>query len=561
MKKIFIIIAILISQNSFSQTNQFRYPLDVPPSLSANFGELRPNHFHSGIDLKTQAVVNKPVYSIADGYISRINISPSGYGLALYINHPDGKTSVYGHLNSYAPAIAKYIKEEQYKQERYSIDIILDRNKISVKKGDLVAYSGNTGSSMGPHVHFEIRKTDTQEALDPLPFFKNVLMDTQQPIIKGIAVYPIEGKGVINNSDKPFRQTITTLKNGNYSTIKENINAWGVIGVGINAIDKMNGTTNVYGVKKVNLFCNDTEIWSYNMSSFLFEQSRMINSFIDFDYWYNKKSFYMKSYIEPGNKLPLYKSINNGYIEIKEERTYNIRYELEDLYGNKTTYSFSIIGKKQDIPQPQKCSQVLAWDQNNHYISDNFSIIIPKDRLYTDVGLILQETANTGFQSNLYTVHNSYVPLNDYCDMKIKMTKDSIANKSQYGIVRVHNGKEYWIGGTYNNGYMNTKIRELGHTYTVSFDNKAPTITAVQPAKWVSLSKITIKVTDNKSGIKSYRGTIDGKFALFEHDSKSPTYIYKFDPTRLKKGNNHKLVFVATDACGNESQYEYSFKY
>ncbi|WP_165042675.1 M23 family metallopeptidase [Dysgonomonas sp. ZJ709] len=558
MKKILLSIALTFTLGANAQS-QYRYPLDVPAILSANFGELRPNHFHSGIDLKTEGVVNKPVYSIMDGYVSRISVSPSGYGLALYIAHPNGQTSVYGHLNKYAPKIAEYIKERQYEQERYSIDITVDKNALPLKKGDLIAYSGNTGSSMGPHVHFEIRKSNTQEALDPLVFYKNQIKDTQKPIVKGIAVYPIYGKGVVNKKDIPFRRAITILKNGTYSPIKDSIYVWGTIGLGINSVDKMDGTTNIYGVKKVRLLCDNKEVFSSDISSFLFEQTRMINSLIDFDYWYNKKSFYMKSFIEPGNKLPIYKSVNSGYINIDKEKTYDMCYELEDLYGNKNTYKFTVIGKKQNIPAPKACSQAMMWNHNNHYITESFSLIIPKDYLYTDICFTLKETATSNYLSKQYVVNDSYVPLDGYSDMKIKLTNDSIANKSQYGIVRLVGAKEYWVGGTYTDGYMVTKVRELGNTYTVSFDNEAPTLTAVAPEKWVTRGKITMRASDNKSGISSYRGTIDGEFVLFEHDTKSPTYTYTFDSKRLKKGQTHAFVFTVTDACGNSKSYEQTF--
>ena len=197
MKKIFLFILISISLNLSAQ-NIYRSPLDIPLILSANFGELRPNHFHSGVDFKTQGVVNKPVYSIEDGYVSRISVSPSGYGLAIYVDHPStGQTSVYGHINKFTPKITKYIKEKQYEQEAYKIDLKLSANEFPVKKGDLIAYSGNTGSSGGPHVHFEIRNTSDQLALDPLVYYKDRIEDTQAPLIKGIAIYASEGKGAV----------------------------------------------------------------------------------------------------------------------------------------------------------------------------------------------------------------------------------------------------------------------------------------------------------------------------------------------------------------------------
>lgn len=559
MKKIALLLFLIYTISSVAQ-NTYRSPLDIPLILSANFGELRPNHFHSGIDLKTQGVVDKPVYSIEEGYISRISVSPSGYGLAIYVAHPSGHTSVYGHLNGYAPKIAEYVKSKQYEKESYRIDIPLEAEEIPVKRGELIAYSGNTGSSGGPHVHFEIRNTEDQLVLDPLVYYKEQISDAIPPQLKGIAVYPIEYDGAVNGGVKPFRTSIITDKKGIYSPIKDTIKAWGRIGVGVYANDRMTGTNNIYGVYKVSLFLDDEKIFSSEIASVNFETSKMINSMIDFDYWYNRRIFYQKSFIEPGDKLPIYQTINNGYIDIKEEKTYNFRYELEDLYGNQTDYAFSIKGTKQNIPQPD-CTQQMKWNEDNYYSGELFSIVVPNESLYKDLCFNLSRTQSANYMSSLYKVNNSHVPLNKGCEITIKLAKDTLPNKAQYGIVRVNDGNDSWVGGTYRNGAMTAGIGELGNTYAVSFDNRAPDITPVQPAKWVAQKEIKIRLTDNKSGIASHRGTIDGEFALFENDVKSPVYTYKFDSKRLKKGQTHQLVFTATDGCGNTSTYEYEFKY
>jgi len=562
MKKIHILLLACFITLPFSAQEKYRSPLDIPLILSANFGELRPNHFHSGIDLKTQAVENKPVYSIAVGYVSRVSVSPSGYGLAIYVNHPStGHTSVYGHINGFAPKIARYVKEQQYEKESYKVDLNLDSILFPVKRGELIAYSGNTGSSGGPHVHFEIRNIADQLALDPLDYYKTRIQDGVPPQLKAIAVYPIEGQGAVNNGSEVFRETVAMLKDGKYAALKKSITAWGRIGLGVYANDRMTGTQNIYGVRKVRLLCDGKEIFASDIASVNFDNTRMINSLIDFDYWYTKKSFYQKSFVEPGNTLPVYKTVNDGYIDVNEERVYNLRYELEDLYGNQTTYSFKITGKKQDIPAINDCNTMLKWNEDNHFSAELFSLTIPKGYLYKDQCFRFKKMADRNKLSSVYRVNDSYVPLHGYCDMTIKLTKDTLANKSQYGIVRVVGDREYWVGGKYNNGAVTARIRELGHTYTVGSDTKAPVITPVLPAKWVTQKEIQIRLADNKSGIASYRGTIDGEFVLFEHDVKKPVYRYKFDPERLRKGTTHKLVFTATDACGNESSYEYEFKY
>lgn len=563
MKKYFLLLLLSYTITLTAQTT-YRSPLDIPLVLSANFGELRPNHFHSGIDLKTQGVINKPVYAIADGYISRISVSPSGYGLAIYIDHPNGQTSVYGHLERFALEVAEYVKEKQYEKESYPIDLTLDASIFPLKRGDLFAYSGNTGSSGGPHVHFEIRNTADQLALDALEYYKDKIDDNVSPLVKGIAVYPVAGTGIVNANDQPYRKAIgavTPAKKKGVKATPDSICAWGRIGLGIYSIDWMTGTNNIYGVKIVRLFCDDKEIFASDISSIDFAKTRMINSMTDFDHWYKTKVFYMKSFIEPGNKLSIYKAVNDGYIDVNEEKTYKLKYELEDLYGNMTTHTFSIYGKKQDIPLPKPCMQLMVWDQDNYYEGNMFSIFIPQGALYNDFCFDLKRTPAKNYMSAIYQIGDSYIPLDKACDMTIKMTKDTLFNKAQYGIVRINGRRESWIGGKYNNGAITARVRELGNAYAISIDTQAPVITPVLPAKWVAQGEIKIRITDNKSGISSYRGTIDGAFALFSHDVKSPVYTYRFDPKRLKRGENHKLVFTAIDGCGNESSYEYEFKY
>lgn len=562
MRQIIVFLFFISSFNHIIAQDQYRSPLDIPIILSANFGELRPNHFHSGIDLKTAGAVNKPVYSIADGYISRISVSPSGYGLAIYVTHPaTGQTSVYGHLNKYESKVAEYVKTKQYEQERFGVDLKVEKDLLPVKKGDLIAYSGNSGSSAGPHVHFEIRNTESQKLVDPLLYYKDEIADTQPPRIKGIAVYPVNEKGAADFSRDPARWSVSVLKSGTYAPVKDTVEVWGMIGFGVSANDKMNGTANIYGVKKLRLFCDSVQVYSSDITEVDLSTTRMINSLIDYEYWVKRGSFYQKMFVEPGNKLQIYKTINNGYIDIKKERIYNLRCELEDLYGNQTVYNFCVKGREQTIPQKKRCVQQMKWAQDNHFTDGRFSLSIPKNYLYDDLCFILKNEQSEKYLSDIYHVNDVHTPLHNYSEMNIPLRKDTVNNKSRYGVVRIDGSRESWIGGTYVNGVMKVNIRELGHSYAVSMDAKAPVITPVQPARWVRNAKINIKLSDNKSGIQSYRGTIDGNFVLFENDVKSSVYSYKFDTKRLKKGQNHKLIFTAVDGAGNTSNYEYVFKY
>ncbi len=550
----------LITFSSVSAQN-YSSPVRIPISLSANFGELRNNHFHGGIDYRTQQVENKPIYSIGDGYVSRINISPGGYGLALYIDHPAGHTSVYGHLNSFSKKIQDFIVEKQYEKETYRIDYYLQPNEITVKQGEQIGLSGNTGSSGGPHLHFEIRDQQSQDPMDVFDFLGKTMTDTRKPDIRGIAFYPQAGKGVVNGSSNPLRLNVGKSKSGTPMGIGT-VQAWGVIGVGVKAYDLMNGTSNVYGVKYVRLFVDGTQVFSSSMNRFSFDKTRMLNSFVDFEDWHTRKSFYMKSFVEPGNTLPLYQNLFDGYITINKEKNYNLRYELEDFFGNKTTYSFVVAGKKQTIPQSIKCTNFMAWNISNWYFEPDFSLTIPLGNLYTDFCYSHRKTASPRYFSDIHQVNSKPVPLHKNGQIRINLKNQNLTDTTRYGIVKIaRNGKESWIGGTYREGGVEASINELGDRYAINRDTVAPVITPLAPAQWIQQKRIRIRLSDSKSGISTFKGEINGKFVLFKHDMKSDIYTYTFDDSRLTKGQKQTITFTATDGAGNTSEYKYEFSY
>ena len=541
---------------------QYGEPLNISPALSANFGELRNNHFHSGIDFKTQQVVNKPVFAVADGYISRISVSPGGYGLALYIDHPvEGQTSVYGHLNSFSPYIAQYVENKQYERESFRVDLSLEPHEMPINKGEQIALSGNTGSSGGPHLHFEIRDSKTQAPLDPLQYVAKNIRDTQSPKIQGIAFYPISGKGVVNDITTPTRLTIGISKAGIPMPLPKKLTAWGKIGVGVKAYDKMDGQANIYGVKHIRLFVDNNLVFSSTINEYLFSESRMLNSFIDFEDWRKNKSYYMRSYIEPGNTLRVYNSGKDGYITINEERPYLMKYELEDHYGNMTTYNFTVHGTSKEIPPMPDCKSLMTWKKHNKYVVYDFMLTIPEDNLYTDFCFIHSSTMDLSnkYYSNIHEVNNNPIPLHNSGKMWLKINSDTLPQRDKYGVVKLNKGnqRDNWMGGTYKNGGLELTLSELGDRYAISMDSIAPRIEAQSPQTWKQTGRIRIKLTDDKSGIRSFRGTIDGQFVLFTHDSKSSIYTYIINRERLGELPIKSFKFVATDGVGNESVYEY----
>ncbi len=554
LRYISVLIFLFSTLSSYSQL--YRNPLTIPPALSGGFGELRNNHFHSGTDFKTQQAVNKPVLAVEDGYVSRISVSPGGYGLALYLDHPStGHTSVYAHLNSFSKEIADYVKEKQYEFENFSVNIYPESDMFPVKRGQQIALSGNTGSSGGPHLHFEIRDTKNEEPLDALDFIA-AIPDTRKPDLRGIAFYPVKTKGVVNGSYNPIRLNINKDGNGNPLGLGRTINAWGRIGVGVKAYDLMNDQNNIYGVKYIRLFVDNTRVFSSTINRFSFSETRMLNSFIDFVDWRKRRSFFMKSFVEPGNSLPFYETVNKGFIDINEEREYNLRYELEDHYGNTLSYKFTVNGKPQPLEKPDTCENWMAWKMNNSHIEMGFTINIPTGNLYHDLCFRYDHQKSSNYYSSIHHLHDNPVPLHNSADIWIKLNSDTLSNRNNYGIIKItENGSESWIGGKYNNGGVSASVRELGDYYAISADTQPPVITPISPENWSSQRRIRIRLTDNKSGIASFRGEINGKFVLFTHDLKSSVYTYNFDDSRLPKGEKLTLIFTATDDAGNKSEY------
>ncbi|GHT34022.1 peptidase M23 [Bacteroidia bacterium] len=539
---------------------ELRNPFDFPILLSGNFGELRGNHFHSGIDFKTQQVEGKPVHAVEAGYISRIVVSPWGYGNVLYLTHPGGITTVYGHLQRFAKDIAEYVKEQQYAKEDFSVDLTLQPEQFPVEKGQLIALAGNSGGSVGPHLHFEVRNTVTDEAVDPLEYYKDRIKDTRPPKIEGFMIYPTDGRGVVNGSSRKQELKLITNKNGRQVLTGGKVEAWGEIGVAIKAYDYMDGTSNIYGVRRIAMAVDDSAVFSSNIDCFsIGNETRYINSFTDYEEWRLHRSFYMKSFVEPGNRLNFVKSINRGIIHINEERTYRISYRLRDIYGNLTQYTLRIDGKKQPILSPDTLgTEYFHWRSENRFGAKGIRLTIPNGNLYDDLYFHYYVNENAGSLSATHTLHNRFIALHDKALLSLHLQTDTLEDKKKYGIVRMQNARLTWIGGTYRSGWLDADIRELG-TYTLMQDLKPPSITPVNPAKWLANECISFRISDNLSGVETYRGEIDGNYVLFELDGKKGLASYHFDNTRLEKGP-HKLTFIVTDACGNQSTYDYSWK-
>lgn len=522
----------------------FCSPFDFPLYLAGNFGELRPNHFHGGLDIKTQGVVGKPVHAIADGYVSRISVSPTGYGNALYVTHPNGYTSVYGHLDRFNELITNYVEDYQYAHETFSVEIYPDTTQFVYHQGDVIAYSGNTGSSGGPHLHLEIRQTATNEMLDPMPFFKHLLKDTKPPLSSTVMLYAPQGEGVING--RSGQQSFAWASNR--KAINQTVQAWGKIGIGIRAYDYMNETTNIYGVRQMVLTVDGKEIFRSLVDRISFDENRAINSWVDYAEYKRRHTWYTKSFIEPGNPLRLlHSNTNRGWVTIDEERDYHFRYVLEDAFGNQSTYEFTIMGRPQTISHDSlPDSQLLRWDKVNILQRPGMQLVIPKNRLYRDVPAQVTLTTDSNAIAYTYQIHSQPEPLHTYASLKIKLRHTPVNDTTKYYIAQQSGNETTYVGGTYANGWIEAKIRELG-TFTVCADTIPPLVRLLSHSR----TQLVYRIQDSQSGIASYRGTIDGKFVLLEYSARDRQLVCHFRKARVARSGQHDFELQVIDRCGN----------
>ena len=527
----------------------FVSPFDFPLVLSGNFGELRTNHFHGGVDFKTQGVVGKPIRCIADGYISRVTVTPGGYGQAVYIAHDNGYTSVHGHLLKFSSEVEKLVEEYQYKHETFAVDLTFSPEQFPLKQGEVFALAGNEGYSFGPHLHMEIRKTDTGEYIDPLQFYMHLIKDTTAPRATQLIFYPQRGKGVVKGSQHKQKVSAEALQNP--------VEAWGKIAMGIKAYDYMDGTSNNYGVRSVKLYVDSVEVFRSTVNGFLPNENRMINAWTDYEEYSLRNSWFMRSQILPGNTWRMLQANENGgVVIINEERDYLCRYVLEDIYGNKKTYRFTIRGKEQPIEKSTTGRNYLYCDRGNVVQKPGMELVIPKGMLYEDVDLNCAVTADSTGISYNYQLHDKPVPLHAGCRLAIGIRNYPVSDMSKYYVARKHKGKKSSAGGRFENGYMYADIRELG-TYTVEVDTIAPRVLPLNKPQWKT-GNIQFVIKDAETGIKDYKVYIDGEFALFKFSSKDARLSSKH-PGRIKKGKTHHMEVVITDYCGNETREEYQF--
>jgi hypothetical protein len=554
------------SPGVFSQTNSyprnyFRWPLNLKPEIVANLGELRPNHWHMGLDIRTAQKENQPVYAAATGYISKIRIERSGFGRCIWITHPNGFTTVYAHLNDYFPALEKYVTEQQYTQETWGMELELSPDKFPVSKGQLIAYSGNTGGSQGPHLHFEIRSTATDKCLNPL-LFGMPLQDNVKPMLLKLALYD-RGTSTYEGITRFF-----TLKNtdGGYVINKMPVLKTGAtkVSFGLQAFDRMSGSMNQDGIYSAKLFFDGQPVTEFVLDSIGYAQTGYFNAHIDYKYNYNGGVFFQHLSKLPGERSGVYHTENgDGVISLTDDESHTVRVEVRDSYGNMSSLNFQIQHEDGFAKQERIKSSAQQFIPNyvNVLERPGFEMYIPEMCLYDTVRSFYDRT--NSFPGNavsaLHQVNDPSVPVHGDLTVRIKPDKPVSEDwRNKIVIQRSYRGNSNVQKAEWNGEWLSAKFSDFG-MFQAFADTEAPTINELGRADTVDLSassRIIFQPGDN-FGVRRFRAELDGQWLRFTND-KGRAYIYIFDE-RCPYGV-HQLKVMVEDLVGNTTTKTWWFK-
>jgi len=546
---------ILFSQSKYP-TDYFINPLEIPLVLSGTFGELRSNHFHAGLDIKTQQREGLKVVASADGYISRINVSLWGYGNALYITHPNGYTTVYGHLKKFSPKIEAYVKKHQYQKESFTIRLYPKENDLKISKKEIIALSGNSGSSGGPHLHYEIRDVKAN-ILNPM-LFGIKIPDHKSPFILSAFTYVKDSISQVNQSNKNVQLVLKRQYNGDI--IANKIYAYGTIGIGINAYDRLDGALNHNGLYGLKMEVNGNKIFQFTVDKFSFSESRYINSYIDYERFKNKKQRIQKCFVEhQANNLSLYKTlINKGFFTIKDSLDYNVVITASDFEGNKTKLTIPIKGKKDTITITKKTIKTPYYFKVNQVNKISDSIVhvnFPKNIFYEDFYF------DYSYDKGVAKLHNSTIPVHNYFRLSFDISKYTEEEIKQLYIAKKNKyGKLNRVSTKRKDNTLYTSSKSLGE-FTLASDTWSPSIKAIgfKENQWLTkYQTLRVKIYDKGSGIKSFRGEIDGEWILMKYNPKKGILTYNFND-KILEGTAHVLKVIVTDNVNNSTTFTMSF--
>ena len=559
MRFITILLLSLFINDLKSQSNQ-NFVMDLPIDLSGTFGELRTNHFHSGIDIKTNRVEGLNIYSYEKGYISRIQVSTYGYGKAIYITHPDGKITVYAHLSKFSEKIQNYVKDIQYKRKKFAIKVYPKESEILIEKNEIIGYSGNTGSSSGPHLHFELRDKNNMP-VNPLKYRNIEIIDTIIPSLKGVYYKELKyNNGKLEDNYSRFKK-IKFIENDNGKYLTDTIYTNAVIGFGVNSFDLMNNSNNVYGLNKIITKINDSVNFKINFDKFSFDEWTYINTYVDYAYFKRTNDKIQKLYIENINPLNLYdRSLGDGALKLNDSKNILINYKiiLFDFNNNTTVINIPIVFTDQTKEEIfQKKGNINIQNNLDKKIRlENYFVEFKKGTFDYNTSLTISESNNT------INIDNDTIPLRKPFTIKYSLKNiDDSRKKYLYLGMKGPKNYHYFISSEKFNDSIIGHAKKLGK-FKILTDSIPPDINFynLKNDQWISnRKKLTIKINDNESGIKSFNGWINNKWILLEYESKKNMLTYDFEDKVNSNDSKNELVVSVKDNCGNVSMKKITF--
>jgi murein DD-endopeptidase MepM/ murein hydrolase activator NlpD len=573
----------------------FRDPLNIPMSLAANFGELRPDHYHMGLDIRTQRKENLPVLAAAAGDVVKVVIEPLGFGQAIYIRHPNGYTTLYAHLNAFFPALAAYISQQQYKLESWRVVVDIPPGLFPVKKGEFIAYSGNRGGSQGPHLHFEIRRSSDDTNLNPLLFGLPV-PDKVPPVIRRLAIYDRD-RSTYEQSPLVLAVHRLGTGGGHEGAGSTGMAAYGLasglitvssprVSFAIAAFDTQSGSANPNGIYQATLYEDDQPLIGFQMDNISYNDTRYINAHIDYKTRATGGPFLQHLSLLPGYDSPtIYRSASSGrpaagslagkgpsdgVIDLSDGIVRTIRIEVKDAYGNTCQLSYRIRYQPASYVRtiPAAAGKEFYPGMLDGYETDDCAFYVGEKSLYDSVhinysssGTILSLPGAPDIVSAVHTIGAPFIPLQEPLLVRIRPGKDQadvVAGRDKVVMVCFEGHSMDVVKPEWQGGWASGRFREFGNFQLVE-DKEAPVITAVGFVDGAVMKKsgqIAFMVKDNLKAVRNFRGELDGKWLCFTND-KGAAFVYKFD--EHCPSGRHVLKVTVEDVAGNRAVKEYSF--
>ena len=551
--KLFTITFLSLLINSLLLFGQFEKdliaPLEIPFSISGTFGEPRSSHFHLGLDIKTQGKEGLEVKSISSGSVSRIRISLGGYGKAIYIDHPNKTTSVYAHLKKFAPKIESYIKKFQYENETYTIQKFPKKDKLLIEKGEVIGFSGNTGGSSGPHLHFEIREKKSQKPLNPL-LYDLPVNDLVRPQLQKLFIFYTHENDILNRIQPILLERVNDSL---YKTAM--IETSGKIGIGIQMFDRQDYSYSRNGVYSTKVFVNGKIISHYKFDKLIINESKKLYQVIDYKNYTQKRLKIFKLFYKSGNKLNFMNTlVDQGIFKVELGKSYQIIIEIEDFSGNKSTIEAFIEGTENKIKPVELRGRLIKTDREYSFTLKNKELFFPSKTFFNDVKIELFENKDQiEIGPNLFPIANSF-------EIKFGFNEKDSLRSAQTFIAKKMKKSLVYLPTKLEENKLIAKVNELG-VYTLARDSVAPTVVPdnFKKNQWLSNYKsLNIKIDDDFSGIKKYRGTINGEWVLFEYEPKRKILTYDFFDKYSEK-LKHNLELEVEDNVGNKKIYKTTF--